>query len=102
MSLNIEKIRTVMTVLDWPFAVVWPPAPGDLNAGTSNIAACSALIFWAQITLGWLIPTSLLASSLSGGNRWRRAAQDQGVLVTGALAQALWCFIRVAALKFIQ
>jgi hypothetical protein len=102
MSSNIEKIRTVMTVLDWPFAVVWPPAPGELNAGTSNIAACTALIFWVQISLGWLVPTSLLAASLSVGDRWRRAAQEQGVLVTGTTAQALWCLIRVGALKFIR
>lgn len=104
MSLNISKIRTVMTVLDWPFAVVWPPAPGELNTATSNVAACSALVFWVQMTLGWVVPTSLLASSLSvgEGERWRRAVQEQGVLVTGALAQALWCFIRVGALKYIH
>lgn len=102
MSLNISKIRTVMTVLDWPFAVVWPPAPGELNVSTSNVAACSALILWVQITLGWMVPTSLLAVSLSVGDRWRRAAQEQGVLVTGAIAQAVWCLVRVSALKFIH
>ena len=104
MSLNIAKIRTVMTVLDWPFAVVWPPAPGELNAATSDVAACSALIFWIQISLGWLVPTSLLASSLRVGlgDRWRRAVQDQGMFVTGALAQAVWCIVRVAALKYIH
>lgn len=91
-----------MAVLDWPFAVVWPPAPGELNVSTSNTAACSALIFWVQITLGWLVPTMLLASSLSVGGMWRRAAQEQGTLVTGVVAQAMWCSIRVSAIKFIK
>lgn len=101
MSENIGKFRNVIAVLDWPFAVLWPPAPRELNAATSDVAACTAVIFWSQAVLGWLIPTALLVASLTLRGRWDRTVQEHGAVVTGSIAQALWCITRVIVPKFV-
>jgi hypothetical protein len=48
-SLNADKFRAAMAVLDWPFAVVWPPAPTELSLGTTDGAACRAVALWVQV-----------------------------------------------------
>ena len=91
-----------MHILDWPFAVLWPPAPRELNVATSDVAACTAVVLWSQLVLGWLIPTALLAMSLSLRGRWDRTVQEHGVIVTGSIAQAVWCITRVLVPKFVE
>lgn len=103
MSANIAKIRSLGAALDWPFAVAWPPAPMELAAATSDAAACSALVFWMQAVLGWMVPTAVLSMLLAArGRHAGRWGDQQGWLLTAAAAQALWCIARVSALKYIH
>ena len=110
MSLNAGKFRGLMGVLDWPFAVVWPPAPMELSAGTTDAQACRAVVTWAQLTLGWLLPTAALGASHAAS--WRGAGGSSGggsgvaaalarqlPLVTFAAAMTIWCVARVAAIS---
>ena len=102
LSYNIPKFRSAMTLLDWPFAVVWPPAPLELGAATSDTAACAAVTLWLQAVLGWLVPTTLLALSVRPARGPGKLLRENAALAVGTLAQAAWCVVRVAALKYVH
>lgn len=82
--------------------MVWPPAPLELEAATSARAACVTVGLWVQITLGWLAPTAMLAWAASA-QAMQRAGQlvpDGFVFYIFFVGQAIWCFVRVAVLKY--
>lgn len=88
-------------VLDWPFAVVWPPAPQALAALTSEGAACGALVAWVQAVVGCVLPTALLTavSKYHWNVRWIRRHKEHVPLVVGMVVPGVWCIAHVVAIR---
>ena len=101
LSLNIDKFRAMMALLDWPFAVVSPSVYGGLGERAGDVAVCTAVVLWTQVVFGWLVPTLLLAVSLNFSGRVGKVLSEKGGVLCAAVAQTLWCVVRVFTLKYV-
>jgi hypothetical protein len=90
LSLNRAKFRAAARALDAPFALVWAPAPRELAAATPDAATCAALVRWAQVVAGFLLPTALLAGAGTGGARVARWLGPRAPLAGALAAQGVW------------
>jgi len=53
-----------------------------------------------QVSFGWLLPTLLLAASLASVERWRPGFSEELPLFMAVASMAVWCIVRVVALRF--
>lgn len=96
-SLNMDKFRVIMDVLDWPFSSIANLSSFSFSSLTSDYAACIGVSMWVTIFFGFFVPSLIILALYPGVSMWTRSfIQRDGLFLVAVGGQMLWILLRIA------
>lgn len=102
-SLNVNKFRTFMHILDWPFSSVAGLATISPSSLTSEYAACIGVSIWVTIFVGFLVPVLVIVAVYPGLSMWTRTfVHRDGFFIVLVAGQLLWMLLRIISMNILH
>lgn len=102
-SLNMDKFRAMMNMLDWPFRLMSGSPKRILDDLTTDSSACLSVNVWLTLVFGFILPSFALFTRYPGlGLRLRLWIERDGMFLLVCAIQALWCILRIATIQILQ